>query len=663
MGIRGEVDDGQLLQLMWACVVTKVWSHSRWRFHPLWGVSLCLILLPGCRAIQESDLPTFGAEDGSPSEPLGTPVGDDDSPGDDDDPGDDDTSPSTDTPVGDDDTEGEGSPSPPPTPTPPPTEAPDDDQDGFQADIDCDDGDPAVFPGAEELCDGLDNDCDGEVDEGVASIFYADEDGDGFGDASNPIPRCDTPTDLISLGLDCDDDNSKKHPMMVAADAAGETDPDGTAAAPLPTIQEAIDSKKNCGMVFIAAGEYRESLSITDQQNLSVEGTAGSAETRVLGSAGARALLVQHGTNLTLRGLSFTTIDPVAGHGGAVGVFDSTTVLLEDVVIHDAETTGEGADGGGVAFVRSQSVTVRDSELRANEGDTGGGLVSLSSNVIVTGSLIQANVARNGGGGLAVAALDGEGDGALRIELSQIVDNESSGRSGGGARADENQTLVLEDTVFYRNHTHDLYAGAAYSPSYVTHCTFIENEADSYNGYGGALELRSSSVIRNSIFMGNFANTGGAINVWDYVGSIGEHLIENNTFMDDWTTSGNGSSIYLFGARSATVRNNIMVDTGLHYSNVSVYTLDVNELSIDHNNVEYASGIAFNLLSTTDVGEDGNLSVASDFVQYESGLFYEADLQLLASSQCIDVGNPDVGTDPDGSAPDMGAYGGPYGGW
>ncbi|MBU0607830.1 MAG: putative metal-binding motif-containing protein, partial [Armatimonadetes bacterium] len=37
------------------------------------------------------------------------------------------------------------------------------DQDGFNEVVDCDDTDPQTYPGAAELCDGVDNDCDGAV--------------------------------------------------------------------------------------------------------------------------------------------------------------------------------------------------------------------------------------------------------------------------------------------------------------------------------------------------------------------------------------------------------------------------------------------------------------------------------------------------------------------
>ncbi len=52
-----------------------------------------------------------------------------------------------------------------------PTATFDADEDGFFSDVDCDDADPAVRPYAEEVCDGRDNNCDGEVDEGLENCI------------------------------------------------------------------------------------------------------------------------------------------------------------------------------------------------------------------------------------------------------------------------------------------------------------------------------------------------------------------------------------------------------------------------------------------------------------------------------------------------------------
>ena len=60
----------------------------------------------------------------------------------------------------------------------------DGDGDGVTGSDDCNDNDASQFPGAAETCDGVDNNCDGQIDEGVLQTWFADADRDGFGDPS-----------------------------------------------------------------------------------------------------------------------------------------------------------------------------------------------------------------------------------------------------------------------------------------------------------------------------------------------------------------------------------------------------------------------------------------------------------------------------------------------
>ncbi|MCB9765592.1 MAG: hypothetical protein H6739_37810 [Alphaproteobacteria bacterium] len=82
---------------------------------------------------------------------------------------------------------------------------------------DCDENEPAINPGADEVCDGIDNDCDGATDDEDDDVvnapsWYLDMDQDGFGDPEIPVAVCVQPSGFVEGADDCDDSDSGINP-------------------------------------------------------------------------------------------------------------------------------------------------------------------------------------------------------------------------------------------------------------------------------------------------------------------------------------------------------------------------------------------------------------------------------------------------------------------
>jgi hypothetical protein len=101
---------------------------------------------------------------------------------------------------------------------------------GFVAkNTDCDDRQPGVHPHADEICDGLDNDCDDLVDGqddslSAAPTWYRDADGDGYGGEPSGERACEAPIGEVADGTDCDDADAAVHPG--AAEVCDDRDDD-----------------------------------------------------------------------------------------------------------------------------------------------------------------------------------------------------------------------------------------------------------------------------------------------------------------------------------------------------------------------------------------------------------------------------------------------------
>ena len=139
---------------------------------------------------------------------------------------------------------------------------------------DCDDTDIAVNPGATEICDLQDNDCDGTVDESDsadAATWYADTDADGFGDPTAAMKACTEPSGYGTDNTDCDDGDSTAFPGSTATETPGDgvdQDCDGLDAC----------TDLNCdGLVDLFAQSYYSSAGYRTGQGIYLHSGSGLA--------------------------------------------------------------------------------------------------------------------------------------------------------------------------------------------------------------------------------------------------------------------------------------------------------------------------------------------------------------------------------------------------
>ncbi len=439
---------------------------------------------------------------------------------------------------------------------------------GYVSDFsDCDDAVGSTFPGATEVCNYTDDDCDGDTDEGVTVTYWQDVDRDGEGGSATSGEFCEASPSIgwSELNTDCDDADEYVYsnaPELCDGQrndcndsAWSSSDEEGTASWETSagvwsdvtdtwdagtTISPAPVTLPTEGTVHLCPANWYVTLTADEDTEVTVTGRYGRADTALnSGSAGAVVTLEDESSVLTLEQL---TIEEgmsangagVTSHGGVLTVTDclfrynylnsSYTALGSaiyasggSVTIADSTFRANGvlsapATYGGAVYAVEASLAVTDSAFENNEASMAGALywrANGAQTLSVDGSSFDGNEATSSEGGAIVLDLDGTG--TASITDSAITDNQAD-ESGGGLYIGGTGTghLTLESLDIEYNSAGDFGGGLyweADNGQTFTGLSFVGNEAD----YGGGLAAANAMDMNSSIFEDCSAEAGGAI--------------------------------------------------------------------------------------------------------------------------------------------------------
>jgi hypothetical protein len=184
-------------------------------------------------------------------------------------------------------------------------------------------------------------------------------------------------------------------------------------------------------------------------------------------------------------------------------------------------------DGGGAVYTDGASEEVDD---------------SIGGTIALCGCRFQGNIGRKQGGGAYLFAYspDHVVVNQCAFEDNEVRESDGSGALGGGLRVG-NAQLDLGNSIFARNHS-DGHAGGLWVdgtyPSYVTNCTFVENDAgqagDAEGGYGGAISGGNLFMTNLTIANNMAVNGGGGIFNEDTTSELDNSILSNNQAGNQW---------------------------------------------------------------------------------------------------------------------------------
>ena len=507
---------------------------------------------------------------------------------------------------------------------------------------DCADDDPMVGPDVIDVCgDCLDTDCGGDLD------ADCDDDGDGLADCQGD---CDDNDDWIhpraaelcdTVDNDCNglvDDGCVTCALSVPSD--------------VPSVQDAIDLADAEDVVCIEPGTHLGNLLI-EETALHLLGVKGPQFT-ILSGTGSSSVLeiveVPAGTSI----VQGVTITEGRGEwwGGGIRAFDAA-VTIEHVVVTGnsagvvSSSTGYLVDGvgGGISIDAGADIydiVLRDVEISGNASWYAGGADLFSNgNLTIERVLVSENLASGSCGGMALHTAE------VSATNVQVLDNHATWNTGG---------LILEsvsgafDQLRVVGNSAGLEAGGIRAqPLAGTTLSHVEVTNNTSGTEGGGIYVDSAGLtVEMAVVTDNMAADGGGV----AVAGDGTSLVLEGVVVHGNAASDGGGGVRIgdgtvVDIANSSVSGNLAATgggvllagggTGVSYSNLWGNLPE-----------DFVGGSA-------PVGSNGNIAVDPAFLALDAEAL---DLHLRVTSPLIDAGDPSA-ADPNAGPTDIGAYGGP----
>jgi hypothetical protein len=349
---------------------------------------------------------------------------------------------------------------------------------------DCDDGRATVFPGAPEVCDAVDSDCDGDLADGEGEAGWADVDGDGLGDEAAPTRACDA----VDNTWDCDDADPRL-PVWLAA--TGSDRGDGTAARPVATLDAAwarVSGPTKCVLVDSDGGDearvtLRSSWIVGPGERLDVRATGRYEQTLWVPASGS-VVTVLAGGRLRIEGVTL-----LEGHVGSRRVVDGSERPVGGAVYSD----GGEVELVGMRFLGNRLPTGDDAPLGSDLAAFGGGV-----------SMVDV---------VSAASSDAMYLEGVDLRATRVRTNATTGTYAWWVR---DSVVTGENLLFYRNVPDgDAVMRVSDSDVVLTNVTMADEGGSPWSSAGGRATLVNVDFARNADtprFGGEY--TLGYANLW-----------------------------------------------------------------------------------------------------------------------------------------------------